>query len=184
MSSCDSCQHTWRMTNIRYGFIVFEKCAETAEVRSYFADDETWDEYREDDLLWSITENAQTIRFDLACEVCGRVVSFDDLMGILYCTECLDDCPVAGLQRDLASEKTWVMVAFGFLPKGAEGFPEPKLEALSAYFNQRRDTARSRIRFVPYDWIERFADCKGDFIHDVGMLSLEPQDRKPLLGAE
>jgi hypothetical protein len=172
------------MSNVRYGFIVFEKCAETEEVRSYFADDETWDEYREDGRQWSIIENAQTIRFDLACEDCGHVEPFDDLMGLLYCTECLDDCPVARLQRELEAEKTWLMVAFGFLPRGAEEYPASKLEALTAYFNQRRDITRSRIRFVPYDWIKRFADCKGEFIHDVGMLSLEPQDRKPLLGAE
>jgi hypothetical protein len=172
------------MSNVRYGFIVFEKCHESGDVRSYFADDESWDEYREDNRLWSISENAQTLRFDLSCDACGHVESFDELMGILYCTECDGGCRVAQLQRDLAPEKTWVMVAFGFLPRRAEGFSEHKLEALSNYFNQRRDTTRSRIRFVPYDWIESFADCKGEFIHDVGMLSLEPRDRKPLLGDE
>ena len=41
------------------------------------------------------------------------VMNFDDLMGMLYCTECLEGCRVAQLQCELAPEKTWLMVAPG-----------------------------------------------------------------------
>lgn len=177
------CQHRWKMTNIQFGFMVFEKCSHCAELRTYFSKEDTWDEYKEDECLWSIVENAQTFRFDLKCTECGHVEKYDDLMGLLYCSGCLEDCEVERLRKKYETEKTWILVAFGFLPQGRQTpIPEYKLEILSDHFNQRRDITRSRIKIVSFNMIKDISLCRGDFIHDIGMLSLEPpEDRKPLL---
>jgi hypothetical protein len=183
MSDCD---HLWEMTNIQYGFIVFEKCYHCSQVKTYFSEQDRptrGDEYKDGDHYWSVMENAQSFQFDLRCKKCGQIEPFHDLMGLLQCTECLPDCEVRMIQRKLSGEKTWIMVAFGFLPEAKKTpIPAPRLEILSDYFNQRRDTSRSRIKIVSFNLITDVTLCRGEFIYDIGMLSPEEiQDRKPLL---
>ncbi len=180
------CQHQWEMTNIQFGFVVFEKCFHCNQLRTYFSAEHTsllGDKYREGDHYWSRVENAQSFRFDLQCTQCNRLEKFDDLMGLLHCTGCLPDCEIEALRKKYEAERTWILVAFGFLPRAkTEPIPPDKLDALTDYFNQRRDTSRSRIKIVPFNLIGDLSRCKGDFVHDVGMLSTEPppKDRKPL----
>lgn len=179
------CQHQWEMTNIQFGFVVFEKCFHCNGLRTYFSLEDTpilGDRYREGDHYWSRMENAQSFRFDLRCTECDHVEKFRDLMGLLHCTGCLADCEVERLQRKYKAERTFLLVAFGFLPKAlTEPIPAYRLDILTDYFNQRRDTSRSKIKIVPFHLIEDLSRCKGDFIHDVGMLSQEPvTERKPL----
>lgn len=180
------CQHRWEMTNVRFGFVVFEKCFHCSQVRTYFSTEQVsilGDKYREGDHFWSRVENAQSFRFDLRCTRCNSLEKFDDLMGLLHCTSCMPECEIEALQKKLEAEKTWVLVAFGFLPQAkTEPMPARKLDVLTDYFNQRRDTSRSRIKIVSFNLIKDLSRCKGDFIHDVEMLSAEPpaKDRKPL----
>ena len=176
-------ENQWEMTNIQFGFTVFEKCAQTGEVRTYFSLEETWDEYVEGDRHWAVVENAQSFTFDLRCAKTGRVEKFDELMGLMYCTGCIEDCDVERLRQELAMQKTWMLLAFGFLPHALTNpIPQRKLDILSDHFNQRRDTSRSKVKIVPFNLIKDISLCKGEFIHDVGLLSLEePGERKPLL---
>jgi hypothetical protein len=172
------------MVNIEYGFVVFERCSHCNTVRSHFSLDGVFgDEYREGDCLFSDVKSAQSFRFDVQCTECDIVVKYRSLSGLLYCTGCLADCPVEIMQREYEAKKVWVLVAFGFLPVDSKKpFPPHLLEILTDYFNQRRDTSRSSIKIVSYDMIENFSLCKGEFLYDRGMLSLEPEvDREPLL---
>ncbi|MEJ2637341.1 MAG: hypothetical protein P8184_18895 [Calditrichia bacterium] len=177
-----ACQHAWELTNIKYGFVVFEKCTHCNGLRTYFSHEDhpmIGDTYREDKCSWTCMENAQSIQFDLQCANCGHLEKFQDLMGFLYCTQCLPDCKVELLRKEYELKKSWAIVAFGFLPKNeTRPFSPERLQILTDYFNQRRDTSRSTITVLSYDLIEDFSRCKGDFIHDVGMLSLQPQIRK------
>jgi hypothetical protein len=173
------------MINIQFGFVVFEKCFHCNGLRTYFSEEERpilGDVYRDGDCYWNRVENAQSFRFDLQCKECQRVEKFRDLMGLLHCTGCLPDCRVDLMRRELEEGRTWILVAFGFLPKAAtEPIPDYKLDILTDYFNQRRDTTRSRIKIVPFNLIDDLSRCKGDFMHDVGMLSQEPpEERKPV----
>jgi hypothetical protein len=176
------CVHQWKMTNSQFGFVVYQKCSRCQVVQSYYSHQDTWDDYLEGDHHWSIVENAQTFRFDLECVTCGELVSLDDLMGLLYCTSCLEDCAVEIERRKCEAEKTWVLVGFGNLPETMSTPLAPeKLQALTDYFNQRRDTTRSKIKILPNSMIGEISKCLGTFIHDVGMLSLEPPgEPKPL----
>ena len=181
-----TCQHLWEMTNIRFGFMVFEKCFHCNRLRTYFSAPDhpmVGDEYREGEHTWRIMENAQSLQFDLQCQKCHQREDFSDIMGFMYCTECLDDCEVARLQKEYEKKKTFVIVAFGFFPREEQRAISPRrLKILEDYFNQRRDTSRSTVAVLSFDLIDDFSRCKGDFIHDVGMLSLEPppKERKPL----
>ncbi len=179
------CQHQWEMTNVRFGYVVFEKCFHCNSLETYFTTEANpilGDKYRDGDCFWSVVENAQSFQFDLRCTKCGHVEKFEDLMGFLHCTGCLDDCQVDIMRRQLEAKKTWILVAFGFLKKkGKHTVPSYKLDILTDYFNQRRDTKRSKIKILSFDLITDLSNCRGDFIHDVGMLSTEPiAERKPI----
>ncbi|OEU69365.1 MAG: hypothetical protein BA863_18295 [Desulfovibrio sp. S3730MH75] len=177
-----NCQHQWKMTNITYGFMIFERCSHCNDLRTYFSIDDIWDEYREGDCTWSAVVNAQTFKFDMICSKCGIIEKFDDLMGLLYCTGCLSDCKVEIMRKELEAKKTWLLVAFGNIPSALTNpIPQRKLDILTDHFNQRRDTSRSTIKIVSFDLIDKLSVCKGEFIHDISMLSLEPpEEREPL----
>lgn len=170
------------MVDVQFGFSVFERCSHCQGLRTYFSTQDTWDQYKEGDCTWSIVENAQTIRFNLECALCQRRESFQDLLGLMYCTSCLPDCEVEKIRKRAEKKRTWIMVAFSNLPDGLRTpISKKRLEILSEYFNQRRDTSRSTISFVSVDRIKKVALCRGEFIHDVGMLSPEPLvERKSL----
>ncbi|MBE0646066.1 MAG: hypothetical protein IH600_18435 [Bacteroidetes bacterium] len=176
------CVHEWKMTNRQFGFVVYERCSCCQVVRAYYSPQDTWDDYMEEGHHWSIVENAQTFRFDLECVECGVYVDLSDLLGLMYCTSCMEDCEVEIQRKKYEAERTFVLVGFGYLPESmSKPISEGKLQILSEYFNQRRDTSRSRIKIIPNSLIPAISRCRGEFIHDVGMLSLEPPgERKPL----
>jgi hypothetical protein len=168
------------MINIRFGFVAFEKCFHCNGVRTFFTKEGAaiiGDKYREGNHFWNRVENAQTFRFDLRCWKCNDLERFDDLMGLLYCTGCLPDCRVEILRKKLEADRTHILLACGHLGEG-ETKPKQlslcKLDKLTGYFNQRRVTSRSRIAIIPFDLEDGFSRCKGEFLHDVGMLSPEP----------
>jgi hypothetical protein len=178
------CGHIWEMTNIEFGHIIFERCSHCKTVRTHFSlDNVCGDEYREGDCIFSDVKTAQSFRFDLQCTKCDILINYRSFSGLLHCTGCLADCPVEILQKECEAKKTWILVAFGFLPVDEKKpFPPHLLEILTDYFNQQRDTSRSRIKIVSYEMIEKFSVCKGEFLYDRGMLSLEPEtDRESLL---
>jgi hypothetical protein len=176
------CDHRWQMINVQPGFVVFEKCYHCNRTRTYFSTEDTppiWDKYREGDCFWNRVQTSQSIRFDLKCKKCGHSENFEEIMGFLYCTGCIPDCEVEVLQRKMEDERTWILVAFGFLPEDrSRPVPMYKLDILSDYFNQRRDTSRSKIKIVSFSMIEDISRCKGELIHDVGLLSEEAQQNK------
>jgi len=179
------CRHRWDMTDIEFGFVIFEKCYHCGGIRTFFSTEDTpvlWDKYREGDCFWSRVEVAQSFRFRLRCSECQRLEKFDDLMGFLFCTSCMDDCEVEKLQEKRRAEKTWVLVAFGHFPEvKTNPIPSHKLDILTDYFNQHRDVSRSRMKIVSFELIKDLTLCKGEFIHDVGMLSEEPPKARKLM---
>ena len=174
------CQHAWKMTDIRFGFTVYELCSHCKKVRTYYSTEGTWDAYREGTCIWNIVENAQCLRFNLECEQCHEKVDLEDLRGLMYCTSCMEDCEVERQRKALEPQKTWVLVA---LPHHeARPVSEEKLTILTDYFNQRRDTSISKVKIIGDNGISEIPVCRGEFIRDVGMLSKEPvNDRPPLI---
>ncbi len=178
--------HEWEMTNIEFGFIVYEKCYQTNELRTYFSIEDNpilGDRYREGKKHWTRMENAQSFRFDLHDKKTGQLVSFRDLMGFMFCTGCLPDCEVEKLRHQYEAEKTMLLLAFGFFPQALHNpIPEEKLNILTDFFNQHRDKSRSQIKVLSFDLIKDLSRCRGEFLHDVALLSQEPPppERKTL----
>jgi hypothetical protein len=169
------CEHVWKMIHVAYGYIITEKCSKCEVISTYFTFEERppLEEYREGDHFWNVVESAQSFRFDFQCEQCGQIVKFDELMGLLMCTGCDKECQVAKLQEGLEKERTWVYVAFGFLPKaGHRQLPAEKIAMLEDFFNRRRNSAESRIKIVSQELVADYSLCYGKVIKDVNMLCL------------
>ena len=171
-------KQTWEMTNIQFGFVVYEKCYQTGELRTFFTTEANpilGDRYREGDKHWTNMGVAQSFQFDLKNSATGEIVNFHDLMGLMYCTGCMADCELDQLRKELEQQKTMMIVAFGFFPQALENpISEEKIKILDEYFNSRRDTSRSRIKVVPFNLIKDLSRCRGEFLHDIDLLSKEP----------
>jgi hypothetical protein len=173
------CGHIWRMVNVDYGYVITEKCSKCEIISTYFTfeDRPPLEEYREGNHFWNVMESAQSFRFDFKCTHCGRVVKFDKLMGLLMCSGCDENCEVEKLQKLLEKEKTWVYVAFGFLPiTEHKQLSKKKIAILEDFFNQRRKSTDSRIKIVSQELVTNYAMCYGEVIKDVNMLSLTPPE--------
>ncbi|NOZ61887.1 MAG: hypothetical protein GXO74_09415 [Calditrichaeota bacterium] len=181
-----SATQEWEMKNIQFGFIVYEKCYQTDELRTFFTTEANpilGDRYREGKKHWTRMGVAQSFQFDLRNKKTGETIPFNDLMGLMYCTGCMSDCELDVLRQKYEKERTMVIVAFGFFPESLENpIPQEKLDVLTEYFNLRRDTARSKIKVLASTLIKDLSRCRGEFLHDIDMLSQEPPaaERKPL----
>jgi hypothetical protein len=123
-------------------------------------------------------ESAQTIRFDLECNKCGKVVPYHELAGLMMCTGCDETCKVDFIRKELERDRTWVYVAFGFLPEDeVEQLTPDKISTLEDYFNQRRKSSKSRIKIVSSELISEIKNCYAQLIKDVGMLDLRPAEQ-------
>ena len=177
----EKCAHTWEMINVAFGFVITEKCYNCDKISTYFAFESRppLEEYREGEHFWNVMESAQSFRFDLRCSKCETIVKFDELMGLMMCTGCDENCEADSLRKILEAERTWVYVAFGFLPveERKQLIPE-KIKILEDYFNQRRKSKTSRIKIVSQDLVRNIATCYGEVIKDVHMLSLTAPDEE------
>ena len=169
------CPHVWRMVHVHPGFIITEKCFHCNTVSTYFSAEQLppFEEYRENEHFWNMVESAQSITFDLECDSCGRLVAYRQLLGMMLCTGCDPLCQVDVLRRELEAERTWIYVAFGFLPSDKrQQLTGEQYAILETYFNQRRQSRRSRIKVVSHDMIRNVATCYAEVMKDVDMLTL------------
>jgi hypothetical protein len=79
---------------------------------------------------------------------------------------------------ELEAERTWVYVAFGFLPiDEKKQLSKEKITILEDYFNQRRKSSTSRIKIVSHDMVKSYDTCYAEVIRDLDLLSLTPPDK-------
>jgi hypothetical protein len=175
-----NCEHTWEKVNIRPGFIISEKCHHCRRVSTYFSFDKSppLEEYREGEHFWNVMESAQSNRFDLRCSTCAELVKLDELLGLMMCTSCDGACAPGALMKKLEPERTWVYVAFGFLPQDEKKqLSAGQLKALEDHFNGIRKSGKSRIKIVSSSQVRDISMCFGQIIRDVDMLSLQPVEK-------
>jgi hypothetical protein len=175
----EGCAHSWRMTNVRYGFIVVERCYHCKMERSYFAAEHTppKEEYREGDHFWDYMGSAQSVQFGLKCDHCSLEVPFDDVLGLLTCSGCTPDCDAHVISRICEDQKVWVYVALCYQPDvvSKDDMGE-RLAVLSQYFNARLKTPGKKILIVPGWFVKDIDVCQGTVLKDVGMFEVEPQE--------
>ena len=175
----ESCKHLWEMTNIKSCFIITEGCFECKKISTYFSLEEKppIEEYRDENHYWNVMGHDQSIRFDLQCQKCQKIVKLEELAGLMMCPGCDEKCKVYSLMQELEEERTWIYVAFGFLPFDEKNqLNKEQISILEDYFNHRRQSSTSKIKIVSGDLIDNYSLCYGDIIKDVDMLSYKPTE--------
>ena len=174
----EACRHSWSMTDVRYGFIVVEKCYHCNDERSYFAAEHVppKEEYREGEHFWDYMGSSQSVQFNLKCGACGEVVELGELLGLMTCAGCTDECDLNILSRICESQRIWVYAALTYNPdEQMKAHMAGKLAVLSQYFNDRIRTEGKKILVVP-GWLVHDIDvCHGSVLRDVGMFEVEPE---------
>jgi hypothetical protein len=169
------CKHRWTMIHVRTGYIITENCFQCNETATYFCseDNPPLEEHREGDHFWNVMESAQSIQFDLECDLCHTIVSFKELAGLMLCPGCNENCKIDKLRKGFEKDRTWVYIACGFLPVGeVKRLSQEKISILEEYFNQRRKSSNSGIKIISYEMIDDIKNCYAEVIKDVGMLNL------------
>ena len=173
------CNHEWTMTHRRNGFIIFESCSHCNTTRSYFSFDDlpAKEPYREGEHVWNFSDSAQSVKFDVACTRCDEVISFDELMGLMTCAACTEDCDLHTIVQIAESQKVWVYAALPHTDaEGVELHVHPdKLIVLTKLFNDRIKKPGKKVLIMP-GWLRISPEkCRGDILKDVGMLSMEQE---------
>ncbi|MDY6936014.1 MAG: hypothetical protein SVZ03_17580 [Spirochaetota bacterium] len=171
----ENCSHKWEMVNVVQCFIGTEKCNHCGKVVSFSTSEYNppHDEYREGDHYWTIMDTAQSIRFELRCTDCGKLVKYNELLGLMMCTGCDENCKVNALMRELEPERTWIYVAFGYLPiDEVEQLSAEKIQYLEDYYNQKRRSMHSRIKIVSHEMVDNIFTCYAEVIKDANLLNM------------
>ncbi len=173
-----ACRHSWSMADVRYGFMVTERCFHCKDERSYFAEEHVppKEEYREGEHFWDYLGSSQSVRFNLKCDKCGEKVRLDELLGLMTCSGCTADCDFNMIARICEEQKTWVYGALLYKREAARK-PETaeKLAVLGRYFSDRIKTPGKKILVLPGWLVKDFDVCRCTVLEDVGMFQTEPE---------
>ena len=174
-----TCKHVWNIVDAQDGSIVAEKCFHCNRVREYFTREQAppKEEYREGPHYYNFMTSAQTIQFNLQCEKCGKVVALGNLMAIMQCEHCTEDCPLNLISSPAEEQKIWAYGALCYAtPDGKEGTLDlEQLHALNEFFNARLMSPGKKILILPSIFRADPATCKALVLTDVGML---PEDEE------
>lgn len=172
-----TCKHIWKIVDPKDGFIVTEKSFSSKQVREYFATDPTppKEEYREGADYWNYMGSAQTIQFNLRCEKCKKDILLNNLMAIMQCEHCTEDCPLNLISLAAEEQKIWAYGALCYsTPDGKEGTLDlDQLKALNEFFNARIKSPGKKILILPSIFRKDPSICEALILTDVGML---PED--------
>ncbi|MGQ9603225.1 MAG: hypothetical protein ACUVUU_03345 [bacterium] len=170
----EKCKHTWKMTNVRDGFIVTEKCYHCDKIRVFFSyeDAPPKDEYREGEHYWNYLGSAQSVKFEVECTGCGKKIAFGPFVGLMHCTGCDEKCHINILSRICEGQNVWIFAALAYDENGEVDLAVENLEVLTDYFSGRLRTPGKKILVVPGSLRRDPNLCRGEMLKDVGMLSL------------
>lgn len=169
--------HRYEMINTRPGYLVVEHEVFSRRMRSYFSADPVppIEEYREGAEIWKFSGLAQSFQFDLREVDTGRVIRFDDLLGLVPHTSCPPDTDLFQLGEIAREQRIWIYVAVPLGPAGSVhlGPWAEKLAALNRYFGERLATPNKKILILPdYFGVHEQFD-HGMILADVGLTSME-----------
>jgi hypothetical protein len=165
------------MVNIRPGHIVVEHDLLSRAVRSYFSDEPAApvEEYREGKRIWQYAGDAQSFQFDVKDGETGQVVSFRELLGLLYYACTREDTDLHRIGRIAHDDNISVYVAVTYESPDGERtlLSEEKLRILNRLFNDRIRTPGKKVLILP-DLFDLYKTMSyGEIMIDFGLTSME-----------
>jgi hypothetical protein len=161
------CPHVWEMVNVAHGMIVMKKCFHCGKVSTClcFHDEPPLETCHEGRHFWNFVEDDPAFHFDLKCTKCDSLVTFEELVGLMICTGCNEKCQVDILRRKLEHEPAEACIAIGRRPiDERKQLTEQKINILQDYFDQKRQSLKSKIRVVPHEMVRHIDNCYAQVI--------------------
>jgi hypothetical protein len=169
----------YQMINVRPGHVIVEHDLLSRAVRSYFSDEPVppVEEYREGKRIWQYAGMAQSFQFDVRDLTSGEVMTFKELLGLLYygCTK--EDSVIYKVGELAHDNNISIYVAITYeAPDGSRTQLAPeKLRVLNALFNERLRTPKKKILILP-DLFDLYKTMSyGEIMIDFGLTSMEEQ---------
>lgn len=170
------CDHRWSMYNICSGYLIVEGCFHCRNRISFFSEEPVppIDDYREGDHFWSHLGSFQASKFDLKCDKCDKVITLDDVMALMLCMNCDNECGVFEVAMENEDRKRWVYVALCADTTHSSNvcISDEGITALNEYFNQGLDDPDKKIVVVPCHLRKSPDTCHGVVLADVGLTDL------------
>ena len=169
--------HRYEMANVQPGNIVVEHEVYSQAKRSYFSGDPTppVEEYREGSKIWSSSAIAQSIRFDIRDKTTGELMSFADLLGLIYYGNCPKNSQVFQI-GDLAQENrisVYVAITYEASDGSRPNISIDKLRFLNRYYNERLQDREKKILILP-DYFNLYKEFSyGQIMVDLGLTAME-----------
>ena len=172
----DPCTHEWSICNVRHGYLVEESCFECDGRITFFSDEPSppKEEYREGRHFWAYRASFQTVKFDLKCRACGRIVNLNDVNGLML-SQCTDSgCGVGALVREQGPDSlVYVAVCPNTTHPTGECVSSEGIEALNQYFRARLAPVGKMVTVVPCKLCNSFDRCRGTSIADAGLTDIQ-----------
>ncbi len=167
----------YEMVNVRPGFLMIEQEIHTLAKRSYFVAETVppLEEYREGNAFWKPLDAAQTFQFDMRDTETGAVVTFDELLGLLYygcCDKGSDIYKMGDLAHDV---RVSVYVAITTAEKDGtrSTLPLEKVRILNRLFNDRLVSPHKKLLILPDLFGLAREISYGQMAIDFGLTSME-----------
>ncbi len=165
------------MVNVQPGYIIVEHEIFSKAMRSYFSAEPSppVEEYREGNKIWKFSAMAQSFRFDIRDHETGEVVSFPELLGLIFWGNCRSDQEIFQL-GDVAQE-TKISVYVAVTYEAADGsrlnITLDKVKLLNRYFNERLQDRDKKILILP-DYFNLYKEFSyGQVLVDMGLTAME-----------
>jgi hypothetical protein len=167
----------YELADVEPGYVIIEREMYSKAARSYFSAQPVppKEPYREGHKVWAFWEMAQSFRFSVRDNQTGKVVKFDELLGLLYYACCDRDSDLYRI-GELAHElRISIYAAIAYeAPDGSRlDIPLEKLAILNKAFNERLRSRDKKILILP-DYFGLYKKLSyGQIMLDFGLTAME-----------
>ena len=169
----------YEMVNIQSGYIIVEHDLFSRAARSYFTTEPPLprEEYREGHHTWRAAGMGQSFRFDVRDNGTGEIISFKELLGLLYYAVCNQDTEIYRIGQ-LAHESNisvYVAITHEGPAELRTTMSTDKLRVLNATFNERLRTGGKKILILPDIFNLYKTMSYGQIMIDFGLTTMEEE---------
>jgi hypothetical protein len=174
----------YELADIQPGYVVIEHEMYSKAARSYFSAEPVppKEPYREGSQVWTFWETAQSFRFSVRDNETGKVVRFDELLGLMYYACCDQGSDLYRIGALAHESKISIYVAITYeAPDGSRvNISLDKLAILNRAFNDRLRTANKKILILP-DYFGLYKELSyGQIMLDFGLTAMEEGSDLPV----
>ena len=143
----------YAMINVQPGYVVIEQEQFSLAHRAYFSAEAVAprEEYREGSRVWKSFDQAQSFQFDIRDALSGEVITFRELLGLVYYGVCRKGSDIHRLGDVAHENRISIYVATTYeAPDGSRlNISMDKIKILNQFFNERIRSRGKKILILP-----------------------------------